>query len=624
MSSRPVLVPEPRSAEFDGREREAPPGLPEALERARVDTETVPGVQLLHDPSLPPEGYHLEIGAREIRLASRDQAGRWNAIQTLRGLAAGDGGAETDDTGAHAAAAQAGAGRLPLCRIDDAPDLRVRGVHLDISRNRVPTMDTLLATVDALSRLKINHLQLYTEHTFAYEAHPEVWRDASPMTPAQVLALDEYCRERGIELVPNQNSFGHMERWLRHPDYHHLAESPGGFVDPWGVRRRWGSTLSPAVAETRDFLASLYDELLPNFSSRMLSVGGDEPWELCRGRSRRLCAERGHGRVYLDFIRDIHRLLTERDVRMLLYGDIILAHPELIPELPRDAMVIDWGYEGTHPFDEETALFSAADLDYLVCAGTSSWNSISGRWTNARENITRAARAAVARGAGGLLIADWGDNGHLQQFPIAWPGMVFGAAVAWGVKQNADCDMGDALAAAFASSGEALPGAAADAVARAVLELGDVYLNEPMRLHNATLLAATAIPALRPYYRNPLAEGTDGDWDRLYGAVERAHSAVAGLPRAGRQTATASAGSRIREELSFTVDFLTYAAEISRETGADGQLEPAVLPAVRRRELRARVEDLAGRFAALWSGRYRPGGLEDSLSVFRALADELK
>ena len=87
---------------------------------------------------------------------------------------------------------------------------------LDISRNRVPTMQTLLELVDLLASWKINQLQLYTEHTFAYRNHPIVWADASPMTGEEILALDAYCRERFIELVPNQNSYGHMTPWLIH------------------------------------------------------------------------------------------------------------------------------------------------------------------------------------------------------------------------------------------------------------------------------------------------------------------------------------------------------------------------------------------------------------------------
>ncbi|GAH23368.1 unnamed protein product, partial [marine sediment metagenome] len=105
---------------------------------------------------------------------------------------------------------------IPCLEIKDFPDFPHRGVMLDISRNKVPKMETLYALIDLLSKLKINQFQLYTEHTFAYQGHEQVWKDASPLTGEEVLALDDFCRKRFIELVPNQNSFGHLHRWLKH------------------------------------------------------------------------------------------------------------------------------------------------------------------------------------------------------------------------------------------------------------------------------------------------------------------------------------------------------------------------------------------------------------------------
>ena len=49
-----------------------------------------------------------------------------------------------------------------------APVLPVRGYMLDISRDKVPTMETLFALVDSLAALRYNQLQFYTEHTFAF------------------------------------------------------------------------------------------------------------------------------------------------------------------------------------------------------------------------------------------------------------------------------------------------------------------------------------------------------------------------------------------------------------------------------------------------------------------------
>ena len=85
-----------------------------------------------------------------------------------------------------------------------------RGYMLDISRDKVPTMSTFRQIVDLLKVCNYNQFQLYTEHTFAYSAHKAVWEKASPLTPEEIRELDLYCVMHGIELVPNQNCFGHM------------------------------------------------------------------------------------------------------------------------------------------------------------------------------------------------------------------------------------------------------------------------------------------------------------------------------------------------------------------------------------------------------------------------------
>src|SRR5690606_22763173 len=97
--------------------------------------------------------------------------------------------------------------------IEDRPSFALRGAMLDVSRDRVPTMATLRELIELFASWKLNQIQLYTEHTFAYAGHEEVWRDASPLRPDEVRELDALCRARDIELVPNQNCFGHMHRW---------------------------------------------------------------------------------------------------------------------------------------------------------------------------------------------------------------------------------------------------------------------------------------------------------------------------------------------------------------------------------------------------------------------------
>ncbi len=195
--------------------------------------------------------------------------------------------------------------------IEDEPAFKNRGFMLDISRDRVPTISTLKSLIDILAELKYNQFQLYTEHTFAYTNHEIVWKDYSPLTSQDILELDNYCKERYIELVPNQNSFGHMEKWLTHEEYKYLAEAPNGFIKPWGGEKSGPFSLSPAVPESIKFVNSLFDELLPNFTSTKVNVGGDETFDLGLGRSKELCENLGKGRVYLNFLLDIYKIIKK-------------------------------------------------------------------------------------------------------------------------------------------------------------------------------------------------------------------------------------------------------------------------------------------------------------------------
>ena len=355
----------------------------------------------------------------------------------------------------------------------------VRSYMLDISRDKVPTMGTLKQLVEILEKFNYNQLQLYTEHTFAYSKHEAVWKDASPMTADEVRELDLFCAMHGIDLVPNQNSFGHLERWLVRPEYNHLAELPhGGAPLPWGGFKKDPTTLCPTDPASLEFLAGLYDELLPNFESRLFNIGCDETFDLLgEGRSAAAVKEKGEGRVYLEFLLKVAELVRKRGKRPMFWGDVILRHPELVPELPKDLIALDWGYEGNHPFMDEAAKFAAAGLDFYVCPGTSSWNSLAGRVENMRENMIAAERAGHLHGAKGFMVTDWGDGGHWQPLAASLPGLILGGNLAYSGASAAKMDLEDALNAVM---GVPLGGT--------LLRLGTLYLRGGALRANASEL----------------------------------------------------------------------------------------------------------------------------------------
>jgi len=411
------------------------------------------------------ESYRLRIDRACIAIQAATPTGLFRAAATLRQWIASEG--RQTDAGLEVSAVE----------IEDRPDFGVRGAMLDVSRNRVPTMAYLKRLIDRLAEWKVNHLQLYVEHTYAYTDHEEVWRDASPFTAEEIRKLDACCRERFIELTPNQNSFGHFHRWLVHDRYRPLAEVPEGFRHPFSIDPEPFSLCAtdPRVLE---LLASLYDELLPQFGSRRFNVGLDETFDLGRGRSAEACEERSKPAVYLDFLRQVHGLVTKRHREMLFWGDIILEHPEVIDRIPEDAVALCWGYEADHPFADQCARLAASGRQFWVCPGTSSWNSFGGRLRNAIGNLALAATAGRDAGAQGYLITDWGDHGHLQPTPIAELPLSIGAGFAWSV------DAARKAASATERTEEAWLGHARhfvydgdDTMARTVIDLGAIDLD---------------------------------------------------------------------------------------------------------------------------------------------------
>ena len=374
---------------------------------------------LAPDESLEPQAYRLRIEDDGIDLLAATPAGLFHGVVTLGQWLRLHGELE------------GGRLRVPRVAIHDAPEIGARAFLLDISRNRVPRLDTLFELVELLAELKYNQLQLYTEHTFAYRGHEVVWREASPLTAEDVRELDRFCRDRFVELVPNQNTLGHFHRWLVHEPYRRLAERPEGVEHAFG-RTVEPFSLCPTDSGSLELIEDLLEQLLPHFSSSQVNVGMDETFDLGTGRSRDACEAQGFGELYLGFLRRVQSVAAGWGRRMQFWGDVVLAHPELLEQLPEDVVVLAWGYEHDHPFAAESARLAAAGLPFYVCPGTSSWNSLGGRrLDNALENLQSAADAAREHGADGYLVADWGDFGHLQPLPISYIPLFAGAGLAW-------------------------------------------------------------------------------------------------------------------------------------------------------------------------------------------------
>ncbi len=534
------------------------------------------------------QGYSLAITTKQVYIVAGEPAGAFYGVATLTQLL------------------QEYGHTLPTMRIVDWPDFPNRGVLLDISRDKVPTMETLYDLVDMLAAWKINQFQLYTEHTFAYRKHPVVWAEASPMTGEEIMTLDAYCRERFIELVPNQNSFGHMKRWLKHKSYAHLAETHGPISTPWGFTIEGPFTLSPVEPGSIELIRELFDELVPHFSSRQLNVNADETIDLGQGKSKKLCEERGIARVYLDFLLQIYREVKAREHTMQFWGDIIIKHPDLVAELPRDLIALEWGYEANHPFDERGATYARSGVPFYVCPGTSSWVTLAGRTDNAIGNLRNAAENGLKHGAIGYLNTDWGDFGHWQPLPTSYLGFAYGAALSWALEANRELDIAAVLSRYVFRDESGIMG-------QLVFDLGNIYQKPGVLVPNGSILARVLLTSPKELdnalkwlskWSGSNVELHPESFEQTITAINEIMSRLPDV-RMARPDA-----ELIRREFRWVADMLRHASRraIWMTTGT-GKTEM----------LAAEAGRLIAEYQEIWHSRNRPGGFKDSVALMEKM-----
>lgn len=560
---------------------------------------TVTACTFSPDGQLAAEAYEIRVEESGITVAYGSPEGAYHAVATLKQLLVQYGR------------------NMPYLTVQDKPDFAARGLMIDISRNKIPRLETLYRIVDLMTDLKLNQLQLYIEGSpFAYESFPQVWELETPVTGEEILLLDAYCRERFIELVPNQNSFGHMEGWLTRPEFNHLAEIPGGFMLPDNMYDSdlypEGLFMHPGTFDTEDpevlkLLGTMYDDLLPYFTSGQFNVGCDETYELGLGKSKALADSAGKGQLYLSFLQKIHALVAARGKKMQFWGDIIIQHPELIPLLPKDIIAMEWGYSAAHPFEADTLKFREAGIPFYVCPGTSSWNSLTGRTDNMLANLRSAAVHGKQNGAIGYLITDWGDFGHWQHLPVSYAGFVYGAALAWNVVGNQEADIAGYLNTAVFHD-------RSGTIGQLLLDLGNYYKLEsgtvrPNDTEMSMLLRSSLGNVL-------LAERLTDD------QLEQLERYIAGIEAKLEVLALeCSDAGLVTEELSNGIHFVKHAVQLTRLkkqlAGTQGELTAALV--------QAQIHDLdllLHQYRQLWTRRNRLGGLEQSVSKLLRLRSE--
>ncbi len=543
------------------------------------------------DMECPEEGFRLEVRTDGCSVEYRDYSGALYALRTLQSLRRPDHNA------------------YPCLRIQDAPALRLRGFLMDISRDKVPTPATVRALIDKMSKLRMNHLELYVEgFSLEFPSFSGVNEGETPLTLHEFEELQEYAFLRGIDLCPNMNCFGHMTAWLKRPEYRSLAECPAGFFQ-YGFHFP-PSTLNPLDPRSSELVIRMFDDLLPHSVSPRFNLNGDEPFELGRGKSRKAVREKGLGTVYVDYICGLLDHLQKAGKQPMMWGDVLLKHPESLARLPKDLLFLDWGYDYDYDFETHMRELSLQGVRFVGCPGTSSWCSFSSRKRDMLATVNSAVESAVRYGGEGILMTDWGDFGHLQYLPFSYPGLIYAGFCAWEGKALGESAIFPQLAA-WTSPGSA----------KAILQLAGYSELENQHVYNATM-AFTPVMFSDPSPKHPvfLKRWVLRQVLQKYRMTNEAARTILALLETAKTELDLSPQTQgelqlVDNEIRMTILAISTSVRsllfLNRNSGWD------------RSQLRAEIVTALDYWIQnhphLWHSRNKAGGLERSLSRLRTL-----
>lgn len=586
--------------------------LHEALKCSTKIADTQAVLTFEKDDNLKEEAYRLQVLSDGIKISYAAKNGAYYGLVTLGQILS-----QCEN-------------EIPCCEIFDEPAMEVRGYMLDISRGKVPSLEDLCSYVDRLAGLKYNQFQLYVEgYSFAYPSYADVWKDTTPITGEEIRFLDAYCKERGIELVPNQNSLGHMAPWLAKEEFRHLAETDKGMEAMGTVMPI--STLDAMNPESLDFVTTLMDDMLPFFTSDKFNVNLDEPFELGKGKNSALAEEKGEAYIYMNYLKRLQERVAARGKHMYMWGDILANHPETLSELPKDVTVLDWGYEAFTPFEEHAANFSKNNVPFILCPGTSVWTTLTGRTDNMMGNILNAAKAAIDYNAEGVLVTAWGDGGHIEYAPLNDTGMAYAGACNWGCLDTTEEEVATYLNRYVYDDN-------AEKTAQIILDMGRLYHFEEFPMVNMTIANMVMSMGILPagaldYALEQVARGIQAFAPSAKTMIDALLAGKKEFDYAGVMASIKDLQVRLKEtnmcahNAALVYEELENALRIAEFAQGVHYLNAAALSDEEKSSLMASLKGLGEEILLvhpkLWIKRNKLHGMEESIANFKKITQQL-
>ncbi|MEN6356919.1 MAG: beta-N-acetylhexosaminidase [Armatimonadota bacterium] len=360
------------------------------------------------NPPSKDEGYALSVAPERVVVAGFDRAGSFYGMQTLRQIVRSQG----DQV------------YIPGCRVNDWPSLKFRGVHLYTGKDAPAFHKKLIDRI--LTKYKYNYLIMDCSY-MQWKTNPDLAMDYAE-SQEDVKKEVAYAGNNFLEVIPLVATLGHAEWMFKNGQNLNLVEDKSCHY-----------AYCPSKEETYDFIFKIYDEAINVFKPKYFHIGHDEVANRGKFPTCDLCKDKSMTELMCGDIRRIHDYFSKKGIRMMMWGDMLLADGEASSSknapnaieskkrrdlIPKDVIITDWHYDPARVQDYNSLkVFQDAGFDVIA----STWYT--------PRNIWSFANAAKANHSMGHLLTLWvGTNSNEQNLvgrKEQFNAMVLGGEFAW-------------------------------------------------------------------------------------------------------------------------------------------------------------------------------------------------
>lgn len=287
------------------------------------------------------------------------------------------------------------------------------GVMLDMSRNAVMSVEALKKYFGYLKKMGYNCVMLYTEDTYEVEGEPYLGYMRGRYSKEELIELDDYAANMGIELIPCIQTLAHLQ----------------GFV-PWKrVPVDNEDALLVDDPRTYEFIENAIKACRECFRSNRIHIGMDEAWTLGRGKFMNLHGYEHPTSIIKRHLAKVCEIVRRYDYEPMMWSDMFFRSidpnnayfqprrempREVIDAVPEDIIPVYWDYyrESEEAYDGMLYNHEQLSSKTWFAGGAWTWRGFLPMNAFSIKAMRYAIDACRKHKVKNIFVTMWGDDGH--------------------------------------------------------------------------------------------------------------------------------------------------------------------------------------------------------------------